>query len=178
MRYRVVKPFCRVLPVTVLLVACTSTPVFDTDGVDRTLTPRNIATSPQLATGRHVQWGGIILSTTRLEDSTQIEVLAYPLDTAARPQRDSQPLGRFMLEQAGQLQPATYAEGRRITVVGTVTGTRIGQVGDGDYNYPVISVRQLHLWPVDQRDDGVSFGGYIGFGAGSGDTDSEFGFGF
>jgi outer membrane lipoprotein len=178
MRYRAAKSPCCVLPVALLLSACASTPVFDTGGVDRTLTPRNIATSPQPATGQHVQWGGIILSTTNLEDSTQIEVLAYPLDTAARPQYDSNPLGRFILERAGYLEAASYAEGRRITVVGTVTGTRIGQVGAADYNYPVISARQLYLWPADPGRDGVSVFGYIGFGAGSGDSDSEIGFGF
>jgi outer membrane lipoprotein len=104
--------------------------------------------------------------------------LAYPLDADARPQSDSNPLGRFILERAGYLEPATYAEGRRITAVGTVTGTRAGQVGDSDYNYPVITARQLYLWPPGQGRDGVSVGGYIGFGVGGGDQDSGIGIGF
>jgi outer membrane lipoprotein len=168
------------LPVILLLLlsACASTPAFNAGGVDRSLTPRNVATSPQLATGKRVQWGGVILSTTNLKDSTQVEVLAYPLDADARPQSDSNPLGRFILERAGYLEPATYAEGRRITAVGTVTGTRAGQVGDSDYNYPVITARQLYLWPPGQGRDGVSVGGYIGFGVGGGDQDSAIGIGF
>lgn len=179
MRYRVAKPRLCVLLVALLLSACASTPAFDTGGVDRSLTPRDVATSAQPATGKHVQWGGIILSTTNLKDSTQVEVLAYPLDADARPQSDSKPLGRFILEQAGHLEPATYAEGRRITAVGTVTGTRAGQVGASDYNYPVISARQLYLWPPGREHDGVTFGGYIGFGVGDGDSgDGEIGIGF
>jgi len=171
--------FC-VLLLALLLGACASVPAFNTGGVDHALTPRNVATGPQPATGKHVQWGGIILSTTNLKDSTQIEVLAYPLDTDARPQSDDNPLGRFILEQAGQLEPDTYAEGRRITAVGTVTGTRAGRVGDADYNYPVITTRQLYLWPPGRESDGVTVFGYIGFGAGSGDSDSgsEIGIGF
>lgn len=167
--------FC-ILLVALLLSACASTPAFNTDGVDRTLTPRDVATGPQPATGKHVQWGGIILNTTNLKDSTQIEVVAYPLDNNARPQSDGNPLGRFILEQAGYLEPDTYARGRRITTVGMVTGTRAGQVGDADYNFPVITARQLYLWPPGREHDGVTFFGYIGFGAGSGD--SEIGFGF
>jgi outer membrane lipoprotein len=178
MCYRVATPRFCVLLVALLLNACASAPAFNAGGVDRSLTPRDVATSPQPATGKRVQWGGIILSTTHLKDSTQVEVLAYPLDTDARPQTDSNPLGRFILEQAGHLEPATYAEGRRITAVGAVTGTRAGQVGDSDYNYPVIRARQLHLWPPGQGRNGVSVGGYIGFGTESGDGDSEIGFGF
>jgi len=156
------------LPVILLLSACASGPTFNTGGVDHSLTPRDVASRPQIATGRNVQWGGVILNTTNLKDSTQIEVLAYPLNADEQPRSDSNPLGRFILEQTGYLEPANYAEGRQITVVGTVTGTRTGQVGESDYNYPVIAARQLHLWPVDRERDGVGVGGHIGIGVGSG----------
>ncbi|MDH3901517.1 MAG: Slp family lipoprotein [Gammaproteobacteria bacterium] len=178
MRYRVATPRFCVLLVALLLSACASTPTFNTEGVDHSLTPREVTTSLQLATGKHVQWGGIILSTTHLKDSTQVEVLAYPLDANARPQSDDNSLGRFILERAGYLEPATYAEGRLITAVGPVTGTRAGQIGDADYTYPLISARQLILWPPGGEHDGVSVGGYIGFGVGGGDEGSEIGFGF
>ena len=160
----------RILPVILILLlsACASGPTFNAGGADRTLTPSSVAARPQLATGKSVQWGGTILSTTNLKDSTQIEVLAYPLDTDGRPQDSSNPLGRFILEQAGYLEPATYAEGRQLTVVGTVTGTQVGQVGESDYNYPHIAARQLYLWPANQGRDSVGVGGYIGIGVGSG----------
>jgi len=181
MRYLVRKPRFCVLLVALLLSACASAPTFNASGVDHSLTPRDVATSPQPATGKHVQWGGIILSTTNLKDSTQVEVLAYPLDADARPQSDGNPLGRFILERAGYLEPATYAEGRQITAVGTVTGTRTGRVSDSDYNYPVITTRQLYLWPPGRGRDGVSVGGYIGFGVGgsaNSDSDGGIGIGF
>lgn len=178
MRHRIAISRCYPLLPVLLLSACAATPAFNTNGVDRTLTPQNVATHPQQATGKQVQWGGIILGTTNLEDRTQVEVLAYPLDANARPQSDGTPQGRFLLEQAGILDSATYAEGRQLTAVGTVTGTRAGKAGDEDVSYPVISARQLHLWP-GRESDGVTVFGYIGFGAGGGgDTDSEVGFGF
>jgi outer membrane lipoprotein len=162
-----------------LLSACASGPVFNTGGVDRSLIPRDVASRPQPATGKSVQWGGVIIGTSNLKDSTQIEVLAYPLDTDERPQTDGTPLGRFILEQRGYLEPASYAEGRQLTVVGTVTGIRAGQVGESDYNYPVITARQLHLWPAGFRRDGVGFGGFIGIGTGGGSSwGSGIGIGF
>ncbi|MGB5539679.1 MAG: Slp family lipoprotein [Gammaproteobacteria bacterium] len=157
--------FLFVIPL-LLLGACASGPTFQTAGVDRTLTPRGVAAEPQRAMGQTVLWGGVILTTTNLQDSTQIEVLAYPLDSNEWPLRDNEPLGRFLLLQDGYLEPASYAEGRLISVTGTVTGTRAGRVGDTAYAYPVISAGQLYLWPRDSARDRtrVIFGVGVGVG--------------
>ena len=159
------------LPLILLLLlgACASAPpVFNTAGVDRSLTPQGVAASPQPATGAVVQWGGVIQSITNLKDSSQVEVLAYPLDHNAQPQGTGNPLGRFIVEQAGYLEPATYAQGRLLTAVGTVTGVRAGKVGETDYNFPLVKARQLHLWSPAWGQSGTGVGGYIGIGVGSG----------
>jgi len=157
--------FLFVIPL-LLLSACASGPTFQTAGVDRALTPRGVAAEPQTAMGQTVLWGGVILTTTNLQDRTQIEVLAYPLDNDEWPLRDNEPLGRFILEQAGYLEPASYAEGRLISVTGTVTGTRAGRVGDTAYAYPVIKAGQVYLWPRDSARDRtrVIFGVGVGVG--------------
>lgn len=149
-----------------LLAACASGPVFDTAGVDRALTPRAVTAEPEAAMGHTVLWGGVILNTTNLKDSTLIEVLAYPLDSDEWPLREQDPLGRFFLLKDGYLEPASYAEGRLVSVTGTVTGTRIGQVGEAGYTYPVISARQLYLWARDSARDRtrVIFGVGVGVG--------------
>ena len=155
------------LPILLLLVtSCASTPAFNTAGVDRALTPQRVSTSPQSTTGRNVQWGGTIVSTTNLKDSTQIEVLSFPLDSDGRPRVDTTAQGRFILERAGYLEPADYAAGRQVTAVGTVTGTLAGKVGEADYTYPVISARQLYLWSPERSYGGGS--SFFGFGVGSG----------
>ncbi len=147
-----------------LLSACASSPTIDSSGVDRSLTPRSVAGAPQPASGKEVLWGGVIIQTTNMKDSTQLEVLAYPLDSNERPQRDSDALGRFILDKAGYLEPESYAEGRLVSVVGTVTGTRAGRVGETVYNFPVISVRQLTLWPKGGEGTGNNLGIGVGFG--------------
>ena len=149
-----------------LLSGCARSPTYERYGADGTLTPKSVAASPQMAAGKQVLWGGVIMQTVNLKDRTQIEVLAYPLDSDSRPQRDREPLGRFILERAGYLEPASYAEGRLITGVGRVTGTRAGQIGAKIYDYPVVSARQLYLWPVDRGRRGSSV--HFGIGAGSG----------
>ena len=149
-----------------LLSACASSPPFDSGGVDRSLTPAQVATNPQTAAGSSVQWGGVILRTTNLKDRTQIEVLAYPLNSDSRPQSDRSPQGRFIVEQAGYLEPASYAQGRLITAVGTVSGIQAEQVGKADYDHPVIFARQLYLWPVDSG--GSRSNTWFGIGVGSG----------
>jgi outer membrane lipoprotein len=170
------KPGLLVLLPALLLGACAAGPTFDTRGVDPVLTPKSAAANPRAATGRDIQWGGTILATTNLKDQTLVEVLAYPLDSNAKPRTSQDPLGRFVLEQASFLEPATYAKGRLITVVGTVTGTRTGWIDETAYTHPVVAARQNYLWPIDRYSDdsrvffgiGVGSGGSWGSGVGIG----------
>lgn len=131
-----------------LLAGCATTPDFDTTGVDRSLTPRSVVAEPEVSRGKTVLWGGTILNTSNLENMTHIEVLAYPLDSSQRPLLEEQPLGRFMVEHEGFLEPATFAQGRLITVLGNIGETQSGKVGKSSYIYPVVIARQQHLWSL------------------------------
>jgi outer membrane lipoprotein len=160
------KPALRVLLPVLLLGACATTPSFDIAGVDPRLTPQGVAARPQPAMGSRVQWGGSILATTNLEASTLVEVLAYPLDSRAKPRTDQEPMGRFVLEERGYLEPATYARDRLITVVGTLSGTRAGRVGESPHTQPVVTPQQTYLWPTGQTYEGSRV--FFGIGANSG----------
>ena len=149
-----------------LLAACAAAPTFDSSGVDSALTPRRVAAQLQDASGKRVLWGGVILAITNLSERTDIEVLAYPLDTDNRPRRDDDPLGRFIIELAGYLEPASYSEGRLVTVAGTVSRAVPGKIGASDYAYPVVAAQQLYLWPRASGYDGTSVHFGIGVGIG------------
>lgn len=129
-----------------LLAGCASTPVFDAKAVDNTLTPEIVAATPNSAQGKTVLWGGIILDTRNLTHTTQIEVLAYPLTRYQRPISDNRPLGRFLINKPGFLDPASYAQGKKLTVLGSVAQNQQGKVGESIYIYPVINAEQLQLW--------------------------------
>lgn len=143
-----------------LLSACADLPKFDTSQVDKSLLPTHVSSDLPTTRGKTVMWGGTILSSKNLKDATRLEVLAYPLDEDGWPQREQKPLGRFMLTQKGYLETADYAQGRVITVIGIVTGTQQGKIGDTAYTYPLIQAQQLHLWRKGDRksNTGVHFG--------------------
>jgi outer membrane lipoprotein len=151
-----------------LLTACTGAPTFNTLNVDPLLTPQRVTANPQLATGKSVQWGGTIVGITNLRDSTQVEVLDYPLDSDGRPKSDGAAQGRFIFEHAGYLEPASYAAGKQVTVVGNVTGTRDGRVGEANYVYPVVDATQLHLWNPERSRFGGGTSTFFNFGVGGG----------
>ena len=105
-----------------VLSSCASTPDFDTTQADHSLTPQSVIAEPEHSRGKTALWGGTILDIRNLKDSTHIEVLAYPLNTSYRPLLKSKPLGRFIIQQQGYLEPSTYAQGRVLTVLGKVSG--------------------------------------------------------
>jgi outer membrane lipoprotein len=142
-----------------LLVACASTPKFDVSQVDNSLIPQNVATAPTAYLGKTVLWGGIILDIRNLSGSTQIELLAYPLSRDQRPLTNNRPLGRFLINQEGFLDPAIYAQGQKVTVLGSVGNNQQGKVGESIYSYPVINAEQLQLWsPQSESQTRFSFG--------------------
>jgi len=149
-----------------LISACASGPKFDASGVDRALTPRAAVAEQEIVVNRSVLWGGVILKTTNLENDTRLELLAYPLDGRQRPIRDSDPLGRFIVVYTGYLEPADYAEGRMVTVLGTVGNTVAGKIGETDYTYPLLSPEKVYLWPREQSRalSNIQFGIGIGLG--------------
>jgi outer membrane lipoprotein len=107
----------------------------------------------------------MIAATKNLKDKTELEVVGYPFDSGNRPDVDAAPTGRFLVIQSGYLETADYAPGRLITVVGMVTETRTGTVGEAQYVYPVVAANKLQLWPRSaggRNEPSIHFG--IGIG--------------
>lgn len=133
------------------LGSCATGPKFDVTGVDPALTPARAATNIETARGKRVLWGGAIVASRNLKDSTQIEVLGYPVSDDGKPKRNEPPQHRFLVMHPGYLETADYAPGRMISVLGTVTGTQEGKVGDARYVYPAVNAEQLYLWPREEE---------------------------
>jgi outer membrane lipoprotein len=133
------------ISILLMLSGC-ATPL-DVGSADSSVTPREAAQNVSLVKDRKVAWGGTVVNGKNLANNTQFEVLAYPLDSSNRPKTDAGPLGRFIVVHPGYLETADYAPGRSITVVGPVTETRTGKVGEAEYTYPVVAADRVHLWP-------------------------------
>jgi outer membrane lipoprotein len=132
-----------------LLSGCASTPGFDTKGVDTGLTPQRSKVQMSTVKGSMVLWGGMIIASTNLKNATQLEILAYPLDSYQGPDIDEQSMGRFLAMYNGYLETADYTQGRLITIKGTLSGTQLGKIGESEYTYPVVNIQQLYLWPKE-----------------------------
>lgn len=131
------------------LAGCASGPGFDTKGVDTRLSPRQSVAQMSSVKGRSVIWGGVIVASTNLKDATQLEILAYPLDSSQGPILEDQSMGRFLAMRTGYLETADYTQGRLITIKGTLSGTQLGKIGETEYTYPVVNIQQMHLWPKE-----------------------------
>ncbi len=144
-----------------LLASCATTPNLDTEGVDATLNPQSPTERLDLARGRRVHWGGVVISSENLAEATQVEVLGYPLDNNGRPDLDAKPIGRFLAVKPGYLETLEFARGRVVSFVGALDPTRAGRIGDSDYRYPVLRVEQAAAW---QPARGSSTRFHIGIG--------------
>ena len=149
-----------VLLLSVLAVSgCATTPPIDPTGARTALHPYQVANEDDLGEPV-VLWGGMIVEVANRERSTEVEVLAYPLDARQRPQLERATEGRFIAVLPGFVEPLDYPAGRFVTLRGRLVGTRAGRIGERDYVYPIVGVQAAHVWHRDFRTDGprVSIG--------------------
>lgn len=123
-----------------------------------------VAQQPTRYVGTEVLWGGVILRVTNHADSSEIELLGYPLDRRQRPLARQPQHGRFIAIFPGYLEAASFPEGRLLSVIGRVRGERSGVIGDSRYVWPEITVQQSHLWPLHDDKPRISLGLGVGVG--------------
>lgn len=147
-----------------LLAGCAATPSLDRSTVDLDIAPREVASSESMPEGT-VNWGGRIVAIRTVDESSEIEVLSFPLTSTGRPdtRRDSD--GRFIAVREGFVDPLVYGPGRAVSVVGRIMSRREGSVGDAPFTWPVVAV--VDMAPVEEhRPAGVTPYFSIGVGIG------------
>ncbi len=149
-----------------ILTGCAATPKV-TENAERGITPTQAVTDDMPADRKPLQWGGVIVETRNLAEVTELQILAYPLESNGRPDVSSSPNGRFIAQRAGYLESVDYKKGRQVTVTGRLTEKRAGQVGEAAYTFPVLRANELVLWP-EQSDRKASPRVNFGLGVGSG----------
>jgi len=143
---------------SIILASCASGPQFPTEQVNTSLQPKQAAQSSETLVGERVIWGGVVLATRNLEKTSELEVLAYPLDEFnQKPETGDSPLGRFLVSLSGYLETADYGKGRLVTVTGRFSEIEQGKVGQAPYTYPVIEAADMYLWPRDSGVRGPNF---------------------
>jgi outer membrane lipoprotein len=169
MRHRPASLLIRLAMPTALLVlaACAPAPIYKTTGNAVLATPAQVAQTPEHYSGNEVIWGGRIVHVSNFQDHSEIELLAYPLDSSQRPRANDSGNGRFIAVLRGYVEPLDYPAGALMTVDGKLNGTRAGQVGQADYLFPLVDVAQSHVWTAEEMQNGrsnVHFGLGVGVG--------------
>jgi len=149
------------------LAACAPAPIYKTNADVVTALPAQVAQSPENFANRDVVWGGKVVQAQVFADHSEIELLAYPLDSSQRPKADDNGNGRFIAVLPGYAEPLDYPAGALMTVSGKLAGSRAGKVGEADYVFPLVNVAQSHVWTPAELEKGrsnVHFG--VGLGVG------------
>ena len=158
------KQFCILAGLVMALFACA--PAFSPQSLNRVetkITFQALLRDPDQYRDRTVMYGGQIIQIWMEANETWVEVLQKPLDWENRPQDGDVSYGRFFILFPGFQDPAIYAPGRKITVIGEVQGKRVDKIKDLDYAFPVILSRESHLWQPESTS-----GPFFHFGIGIG----------
>ncbi len=97
-------------------------------------------------TGSRVRWGGVIVKVINAPHATWVQIISKPLRHDGRPRRVRFSAGRFLARVPGFLDPALYAPGRKITVVGIFSGYEKDPIGTYLYDFPVVRTLSVYLW--------------------------------
>jgi len=156
------KFFCLVV-LLALLSACGPIPRQSLKDVDSTISFQALLKDPERYQGKLVLLGGQIVTTTVGQGETWVEVLQHPLSWRQKPDEPDVSYGRFLIRFKELRDPAVYAKGRMITVLGEVQGQRIMPLQKIEYTYPVLDPRESYLWK-SAAEGGTSF--HFGLGVG------------
>ena len=111
------------------------------------LTFAEVYKDPDAYKGAFVIWGGWVFKTVNKEAGSDVYVLETPLDSGDMPTDTGYSEGRFIFVSPTYLDPLIFYKGRRVTVAGEVTGSRVEPGGkDGAaYRYPVVRARHIYI---------------------------------
>lgn len=101
-----------------------------------------------------VRWGGTIAKVENRQGETLVEIVSREMYRDGEPKQVDRSTGRFIARIGDFLDPAIYASGRRITVVGRISASIERELDQMSYRYPVVTVTAYHLWPqVHERNE-------------------------
>ena len=119
--------------------------------VSKALTLNVVLEDPGAYKGKTILWSGVIIRSVNLKEGTMIEVLQKPADMQGKPKDVDKSEGRFLALNPGYLDVAIYNGGRKVTIVGEIQGKKVQPLGEIEYIYPLIKVKEIHLWPMEKE---------------------------
>ncbi len=157
------------LTTPIILSACSTGPAVISEElksqIDPSISFSELLAAPNTYVGRTVLLGGTALKARRTKDRTEIEILQLPLVANQPSDQRSKSEGRFIALRSGEfLDPAIIERDAPVTVVGEVKGAIVKPLDQGEYQYPVVEIKQLINWKeLQRRDRTAGYGGGYGY---------------
>lgn len=107
----------------------------------------SLKTSPETYIGKHMIMGGRVAAVRNSGDGGEIEVVQFDLGSSGYPNIGFLSYGRFLAVSNEFIDPLIVSQGGAITLVGEVKGKKTRRLDTMDYTYPVIELREWHIWP-------------------------------
>jgi outer membrane lipoprotein len=146
-----IKGFFTIAGVFLCLSACAHVIPKDTlEQVDKQLTFSELQEAPEEHKGKAVVLGGVIVGLVNKKEGSLLEVYQTAMDQQGKPVSLDSSAGRFLALYHGLLESEIYRKGRRVTLAGIVQGEKIMKLGEIDYRYPFIVIKEIHLWKEER----------------------------
>jgi outer membrane lipoprotein len=114
--------------------------------VDQNITFDMLQKDPEAYVGKYVLLGGTIENVRNTNEGSTLEVNQYDLDFAQTPKVSGHSGGHFLATTDTFLDPFIYKSGLKVTMAGKVLGKQVRANNGEQYVYPVVGVREMHLY--------------------------------
>lgn len=153
-----------------LLLFCLAgcTPIISKESlgtVDRGISFAELRQAPEKYVGKVLLLGGGIAGVRNTPDGGELEVVQFATDESGEITDTAASGGRFIAWSSGFIDPALYRPGLLVTLVGEVRGKKTMLLGEVEYTYPVLAIREMHLWKPEEGQSPTLF--HFGIGVGT-----------
>lgn len=114
------------------------------------ITFKEVHNTPEHYKGQVVILSGFIVEAKNTKEGTLLEILQAPAGFRGKPRDADESEGRFLALSNHYLDTSIYTKERKVTVAGEVQGKRVQPLGKTEYVYPLLHVKEIHLWPVEE----------------------------
>lgn len=109
-----------------------------------------VMNAPQLYVGQEARFGGKVVDVQNQQGKTRLEIATVSLDSGARPVLGEVSRGRILADVNGFLDPVDF-RGQLVTVVGPISGSVDGKIGNTPYKFMLMNVTGYKRWRVTQQ---------------------------
>lgn len=114
------------------------------------LTFGEVLNDPERCKGQMIILSGIIIETENTKEGTLLQILQRPAGFRGKPKDVDETGGRFLALDSRYLDVTVFSKGRAVTIAGEVQGKRTLSLGEIEYTYPLIYVKEIYLWPIEK----------------------------